>query len=323
MTIYDIAKVAGVSASTVSRVLNDKPGINARTRERVKRVLDKTGFSVNESARGLVEQSSRMIGILVSDIRNQHHISGAYMIEEYFRSRRQVSLIINAGGDVSAIASPLRTLASRRVNGLVLIGSVFQDEAVSSALQAIVPDIPVVMQNGVLDLPNVSAVLCDDRGGTMEATMHLHQSGRRHVAYINNNLTPSNNKKVGGYLEACQELGMEPVLVQTCSDAEDATAQLLDANPGLDGIIYSVDFLAAGGLRVIHKMGLRVPDDIAVLGTDDSPLARLLDPRLSSIDTKLEQLSHECALLLEEMMENGGVRKVKTIACSLALRETG
>ena len=79
LTIYDIAREAGVSASTVSRVINSRPGIRKSTRERVERILRESNFSVSEAARGLVNQTSRMIGILVSDIRNKHHIEGAYM----------------------------------------------------------------------------------------------------------------------------------------------------------------------------------------------------------------------------------------------------
>ena len=87
LTIYDIAKEAGVSASTVSRVINARPGIKKSTRERVEKILRDSNFSVSEAARGLVNQTSRMLGILVSDIRNQHHIEGAYMIEQHFMKR--------------------------------------------------------------------------------------------------------------------------------------------------------------------------------------------------------------------------------------------
>ena len=125
MTIYDIAKEAGVSGSTVSRVINNRPGINAETRKRVQAVLAKYDYSPDEAARGLVSRNSGMIGILVSDIRNLHYIEGAYIIEEKMLESGYCSIILNTGDDSSGRAGYIKLLASRRVKGAVLIGSSF------------------------------------------------------------------------------------------------------------------------------------------------------------------------------------------------------
>ena len=326
MTIYDIARQVGVSASTVSRVINKRPGINAKTREKVEKALRESNFSINEAAKGLVNQSSRMIGILVSDIRNQHHIEGAYMIEQYFLEKGYCSLLFNAGTDKEGMAGYIKLLSSRRVDALVLIGSIFQNDEVMLAIENYMPNVPVVMQNGILDLPNVSSVVSNDGQGAYDAVVHMYNKGKMNIAFINNNDTPSNLKKLAGYRRACGELGMKSREILRCEDSFSggaaATEELVRMYPDVDAILYSVDTLAAGGVRFLVDMGLSIPDDIALFGTDNSPFALITNPRLSSVDTKLRDLSNACADILSRAIEDRSYRKNIQIDCSLVLRET-
>ena len=306
MTIYDIARQVGVSASTVSRVINKRPGINAKTREKVEKALSESNFSINEAAKGLVNQSSRMIGILVSDIRNQHHIEGAYMIEQYFLEKGYCSLLFNAGSNKEGMAGYIKLLSSRRVDALVLIGSIFQNDEVMKAIGNYMQKVPVVMQNGILDLPNVSSVVSNDEQGAYDAVVHLYNKGKRNIAFINNNDTPSNLKKLAGYRKACSELGMENREILRCEDSFSggaaATDELVRMYPDVDAILYSVDTLAAGGVRLLIDKGFTIPDDIALFGTDNSPFALITNPRLSSVDTKLRELSNACADILSRVL---------------------
>ncbi len=284
LTIYDIAKEAGVSASTVSRVINARPGIKKSTRERVEKILRDSNFSVSEAARGLVNQTSRMLGILVSDIRNQHHIEGAYMIEQHFMKKGYCSLILNAGDTDESRAEYIRILSSRRVEAAVLIGSVFQSEKVRKAIIDYMPTTPIVFQNGEFDLSNVSSVVADETEGTAEAVRYLYNQGRRNIAYINSNDTPSNRKKIAGYDKACAELGLERILSVSGDSAEesaDTTERLISEHPELDAIIYAVDLLCVGGARRLLDLGKSIPKDIALIGTDNSPFSILANPRLS------------------------------------------
>ena len=325
LTIYDIAKEAGVSASTVSRVINARPGIKKSTRERVEKILRDSNFSVSEAARGLVNQTSRMLGILVSDIRNQHHIEGAYMIEQHFMKKGYCSLILNAGDTDESRAEYIRILSSRRVEAAVLIGSVFQSEKVRKAIIDYMPTTPIVFQNGEFDLSNVSSVVADETEGTAEAVRYLYNQGRRNIAYINSNDTPSNRKKIAGYDKACAELGLESILSVSGDSAEesaDSTEHLISEYPELDAIIYAVDLLCVGGARRLLDLGKSIPKDIALIGTDNSPFSILANPRLSTIDTKLFELSSACSDILEKAIENPSYTEHVVIRPSLVLRET-
>ncbi len=325
LTIYDIAKEAGVSASTVSRVINSRPGIKKSTREKVEKILKESNFSVSEAARGLVNQTSRMIGILVSDIRNQHHIEGAYMIEQHFMKLGYCSLILNAGDTDESKADYIRILSSRRVNAVILIGSAFQNSAVEEAIKDYIPNTPVIFQNGVFSLPNVSSVLSDDVAGTYEAAAYLYNNGHRHIAYVNGNDTPSNRKKVQGYEKAAEEFGFEPLIKVSEDSAEGSAAvteTLVNEYPEIDAIIYAVDLLGVGASRKLLDLGKRIPQDIAIIGTDNSPFSMLSNPRLSTIDTKLQDLSSACSEILEKAIENPTYREHLVITPSLVLRET-
>ena len=165
MTIYDIAKLAGVSASSVSRVVNKKPGVNPETRQKILKTMEKNNYSPNAIARGLVSQSSKTIGILVADIRNIHHTDGAYYIEKELIGLGYCCIILNTGDRDEDKVHAIDILNRRRVEGVVMMGSIFQCDAVKEAISQQMSDVPVAIVNGWLDLPNVYGILSDEQGG--------------------------------------------------------------------------------------------------------------------------------------------------------------
>ena len=325
MTIYDIAKEAGVSGSTVSRVINNRPGINAETRKRVQAVLAKYDYSPDEAARGLVSRNSGMIGILVSDIRNLHYIEGAYIIEEKMLESGYCSIILNTGDDSGGRAGYIKLLASRRVKGAVLIGSSFGTPDIEAAIQLHLPSVPVVIANGRLDLPNAYSVVADERGGVHEAASYLLKKGRKDIIYLDGLDTPSNAEKRCGYIAAMEEAGRACRVVGTDGTYHGALsvfASILDSGERVDGVIAAVDIIAMGAERAAYDRALRMPDDISIIGIDNSPYAELSTPRLSSLDTKLSQLSTACADTLLAVLGGREAERVSIIRPSLVIRET-
>ena len=165
VTIYDIAREAGVAASTVSRVINNKPGIKAETRKKVQDLLDKYNYTPDVAARGLVMQSTKMVGILIVDIRVTHHINSAFVIEQELTKRGYCSIIMSTGPEGENKSEYIRILEQRRVEGVILMGSMFATEQIKEAIQRHLSKVPVVIVNGYLDLPNVSGVLIDEDAG--------------------------------------------------------------------------------------------------------------------------------------------------------------
>ena len=134
MTIYDIAEIAGVSASTVSRVINNKPGVGLETRQKIMKLMENYNYSPNAIARGLVSRSSKTIGILVADIRNIHHIDGAYYIERELIAQGYCCIILNTGNEDADKVNAIEILHRRRVEGVVMMGSIFQCREVEEAV---------------------------------------------------------------------------------------------------------------------------------------------------------------------------------------------
>lgn len=325
MTIYDIAKEAGVSASTVSRVINNKSGIKKDTRIRVQEILDKYNFSVSETARGLVNRKAMMIGILISDIRYNHFAEGAYIIEEKFLEKGFCSLIFNTGFDDSKRAEYVKLLASRRVDGVVLIGSGFCSEEVRSAILSYMPDTPIVVANGEMDLENLSSVIADEVWGVGELVDRLYNEGRRKILYIGDKSSPSSMNKFQGYSDAITKYGLEPVYIEAKDrNAEcgyDVTYDYFSSEKA-DGIIYGVDILAVGGERALEDLKVNIPVDVSLYGIDNSLYSSIANPRLSSLDTKLELMSTICFEKLESAIDGNPVERITVIKPEIVERET-
>lgn len=327
MTIYDIAKKAGVSASTVSRVINNKSGIKKETRERIQRILEECHYSPNEAARGLVNQASKIIGILISDIRTTHHTEGVYYMEREFVKLGYCCIIMNTGSDEESKARYIKILNQRRVEAAVLIGSTFQCVAVKNAIQQYLPNTPVIISNGYMDLPNVYGVIADEQNGILNCVKLLADKGRKNLAFVIDKYTPSNKLKMLGF-----EMGVrqwcnqsKPLIVETKSsfrDSYETTIELMKQHPEVNGIIYVVDLLAVGGIRALQDMKIAVPGKVAVIGVDNSIYSEICYPTLTSLDNKLLDLSVAAARNLIYVLQNKHVIKNVMIISSINERES-
>lgn len=327
MTIYDIASALGVSASTVSRVINNKSGVHRETRKKVLRYLNEHHFSPNETARGLVNQASGIIGILVSDMRITHHTEGVYYMEREFVKLGYCCIIMNTGPAEEEKAAYVRILSQRRVEAAVLIGSTFQSDLVKRAIQEYLPATPIIIANGCLDLPNVYGIIADEQNGVSNCVKLLADRGKRKLAFVVDRYTPSNSLK---------QLGFETGARQWCPGAEfviwpsesgqqgacDATKALMSAHPDVDGIVYAVDLLAIGGLRALRELHIDVPGRVAVIGVDNSVYAETSVPPLTSLDNKLLDLSVIAARNLIDVIQNKPITKNIMIISSIVERET-
>jgi LacI family transcriptional regulator len=327
MTIYDIAKAAGVSASTVSRVINNKKGVHRKTRKRVQKYLEMYHYSPNETARGLVNQASKIIGILVSDMRTTHHTDGVYYMEREFVKLGYCCIIMNTGTKEEDKARYIQILDQRRVEAAVLIGSTFQSELVQQAIEKYLPKTPVIIANGYLDLPNVYGVIADEQAGVNNCVKFLADKNRRKLAFVIDHFTPSNKLK---------QLGFETGVSQWCDQSEhlvincmpslqgsyDATRKLMKEHPEVDGIVYAVDLLAAGGIRALCDMKIDVPEQVAVIGVDNSIYGEICFPRLTSLDNKLFDLSVTAAKNLMDVLQNKHVTKNMMVISSIVERES-
>ncbi len=329
MTIYDIAKEAGVAASTVSRVINNKPGIREETRKRVRDLLEKYHYTPNEAARGLVTQSSRSIGILIEDIRVSHHTESAYVIEQAMTARGYCCITLSTGPEEQKKREYVRILGQRRVDGAILIGSMLATEAVKESIEKHLKEIPVAIVNGALDLPNVHGVLTDEAGGIRSGVRLMAGKGKRKLAFIRDSCSPSNLEKENGFIAGMLELGrkredlwiyretdgpgracgdkgaVKPLRTtrESLREGYHMALKILEDHPDVEGMIFSIDLLAAGGIQALTERGVKVPGQVAVMGVDNTIYGELCSPRLTTLDNKLEQVSAAASRILLDALE--------------------
>jgi len=327
MNIYDIAKMAGVSASTVSRVINNKKGVKKETRELVQKYLDEYNYTPNATARGLVSKSSRMIGILISDLRTAYHTESVYNIEKEFTNQGYVCIIMSTGFDDKVRAKYIQILSQRQVEAMVLIGSTFQTENVKKAILKYSPSIPVVIVNGHIDLPNVYSVIADEQTGITNCVKYLSERNRMNLAFVIDNYTPSNKLKMKGFEDGVKQIyDREKPMVVKCESSfqgsYNATQELITDHPEIDGIIYVVDLLAVAGCRALHDMKVKIPKQVAVIGVDNSLYSKINLPSLTSLDNKLLDLSITSARIIIDALQNKHVAKKLMIISNLVERKT-
>ena len=309
MTIYDIAELAGVSASTVSRVINDKPGIGEATREKVKALLKEHNYTPDENARGLVNKNTKLIGIMLADIRSAHHTDLTYAVEKYLREKGYCGIILNAGSKAEEMVEAIRILEQRRVDGVLIIGSVFQNETVESGIKEHFANIPVVFANGRFELPNVYCVLVDECDGVVHCVDLLAKKQKGNAAFIGSLDTPSSQEKLKGFKRAMIRYGhSEESLVildgePSIENGYRLTQKLLSEYPRIQSVIYSEDLVAAGGMRAFWDAKVKIPDEMAVIGIDNTIYGELSCPQFTSLDNKMTEMASEAARILIDAIE--------------------
>ncbi len=328
MTIYDIAKIAGVSASTVSRVVNKKPGIKDETRQRIQQLLEEYGYTPNETARGLVNRFSRMIGILVEDIRYSHHVEIAYHIETKLRENGYSGLICNTGFTDEKKVDSIRLLEQRQVDGAILVGSTFQTDAVAYGIRTCLSRIPVVITNGYLDLPNVYGVLVDERDGVENCVELMYRKNHKKLAFVLPNHTPSNLAKQKGFISAMVQKGHtggDLWLYEKPTSLEGGyavTGAILMDHPDVEGIIFGEDLAAAGAIRALTDAGVKIPEQVAVIGVDDSLYGEICCPKLTSLNNMMLDTSIEAADILLAALEGRPCRHKSLLFSAIVERES-
>ena len=325
MTIYDIAREAGVSIATVSRVMNGGK-VGKATRIKVQAVLDSCDYQPSQVAKGLATRQSRCVAVMTMDIRDVHHAAIAYEIERTMATAGYSTILCNLGGTPARTGEYLRTLNAQQIIGVFFVGSIFVTPQCREYIAKYVPNIPILFANAVLPLPNAYGVLSDEEDGTYHAVKRLAQAGRCNIAFVNDDETESEEHKLNGYRRAIQECG----LPERCYRAERSieggqfvTTRILQQDPNTDAIVFSEDTTAVGCLHALQATGKRIPDEVAVIGCNNSVYCTICYPQLTSIDNSLHETGRMAAKQMIRLLNHeSDVEKTICLPCRLVLRDT-
>ncbi|MGC9468297.1 MAG: LacI family DNA-binding transcriptional regulator [Anaerolineae bacterium] len=311
LTIRQVAKLAGVSRSTVSRVLNDHPYVNPETREHVLQVIAETGFRPDPIARSLSGRNAGMIGFVIP-LANQslfEHPLFPYLVQSISRgcSDRDYTLTIFFPRSLEEEARLYRRISHRQfLEGLIVADTHTRAPLIS---ELFANKIPFVLR-GRHDDPRVSFVDVDDVGGAYRAVTHLMHMDRRRIALVTgpqNSVTAEDRKQ--GYLKALRERGIsvdEALMIHgdyTEASGYEAMQRLLPYTP--DAVFAASDLIALGCLAALHEEGTRVPEEVALVGFEDLPQAVTADPHLTTVRQPIQRAGALAVEMLIDVLENG------------------
>ncbi len=317
-TLERIAELAGVSRSTVSRVLNDDPHVRESTRARVLEVVERERFEPNRAARELASGRAGMIGVVIS-VDLAHLFSDPYFplvlkgIHDAARSRDLVvSLwIVEEGDDPHAVNKIAR---GSMLDGAIVAAGATNDPTVAALRST---SKPFVLLGRPADDPTLSYVDVDNRAAAAAATAHLLGLGRRRIATIAGpRFSIAAIDRRAGYLDALTRVGIEPdpdLVFESdfsAASAVEGTRRLLEHEP--DAIVAANDVMAVATMTELAAMGRWVPDDVAVVGFDDLPIAARANPPLTTVRQPIGQLASEALVALTELIHDpsSGPRQV-------------
>ncbi|MBC7327745.1 LacI family DNA-binding transcriptional regulator [bacterium] len=305
ITIKEIAKELGVSPSTVSRALRNHPAISEGTKKRVRETAERLGYRPNALARGLATRRSKTIGLIVLDISNPFYAEIAEGVEEVVSSNGYSLLLCNSGYDPEKESKYIGVLRERRVEGIII-----------TTLNVALPHIQDLWQNGPPFVPidwfpgDNPCVTTNNVEGARQAIEYLLSIGHRDIAYLAGpSQLPGAMDRVEGYRRALHKYGIpfrEELVIYENSTAKDGYKgfkELLERGVKFTALFCANDMVAIGAMRAAQEMGVRIPDDISLVGYDDIEIASLLSVPLTTVWQPRKEQGIMAANLLMEMLK--------------------
>lgn len=326
-TIKDIAEIANVSYATVSRALNNKYGVNEGTRRRILEIAERINYSPNAVARGLKSNRTFTLGLVIPDISNPFFPEVARGVEEQASERGYSVLLCNTDWNLEREEQYLRLLAERRVDGLLI-------SPVGAARHApwqedIFGELPVVfLANAPVETERPYVIIDNTRGGYL-ATSHLLLQGYERVAFVGaREGSGTVDRRLEGYREALAERGVPVDDSLVClgdfreHSGYEAARRLVAGRMCPDAVFAENDLLAVGVIHAVRERGLRVPEDVAVVGFDDIPLAAFPEIDLTTVAQPKEEMGRRAARLLTDAVAGAGTPSQIMLEPQLLVRGT-
>lgn len=307
VTIKDVALAAGVHPASVSRALNGQDKrVSAETRLRIQQAARDLGYQPNAIAASLRTKQTGLIGIIVPDIGNPLFSPLLQALEIALRRHGQMCLVIQTPEDPQERRQVVHALAGRQISGLLILASENDDPMLEAAAQFA---LPTVLVNRGHNERRFSRVINDDRESVRLVMEHLAELGHKRVGHIAGPTSASTgHARRQAFEEMLPALGMEGVAVaaKVCTREAglDAARELLANHEGITAIFGSNDLIALGILDALHERGLRIPEDVSVVGHNDMPFVDLIDPPLTTVRVATEEMGRQAVQLLMEHLAN-------------------
>ncbi|MGH9607073.1 MAG: LacI family DNA-binding transcriptional regulator [Terracidiphilus sp.] len=327
MDMRDIAKLAGVSSATVSRVINGSSAVRAETAERVQRVIAEYKFIPNGSATTLKYGRSSTYGLIIPDITNPFFPEFIQSFEGILAGTNRNMLMATTASHAPSMQRTIYRMLVSQVEGIALLASEIETEPIEAMMNN---RVPLVTMDRRLVGKGLSDVSVDSNSGMKQAVEHLSGLGHKRIGYIGGSAGPTiSDHRLNSFVRAMQGLGLavETELTREgnyrIGGGESAMLELLALKNRPTAIIAANDLTAIGSLRVIHRQGLSVPGDISIVGFDDIELSDIVYPPLTTLRLPRQELAKKFVGALEAFAPDPhGAGKQYKVETTLVVRSS-
>jgi LacI family transcriptional regulator len=327
-TIKDVARKANVSIATVSRVLNNQGGYSPKTKEKVLAAIKELGYQPNAVARGLINKRTKTIGILFPEVSNMFASKILHGVENVVNEQGSSVIVCNTASNGEKTMKYLQVLHEKRIDGVIFVSEVITDEYYKMLESMNIPIVLISTESYRYSLPYVKV---NDRHASYTATEYLIQKGHRNIGMISGNKNDmiAGQPRIDGYKEALLHNGIDikENYIVSCKgfgfkDGFYILPRLLHQAPDITAIFAASDEMAMGVISAAYKLGIKIPDDISIIGYDNLPLAEMAIPPLTTVAQPLEEMGEMAASMLFEMMDTGRTVESRIMPYQIIERET-
>jgi LacI family transcriptional regulator len=333
LNIKDIAKIAGVGVSTVSRVINNHPDVKAQTREKVLQIVEEYNYIPNNSARNLKRSDSKNIGVLVKGIHNPFFSKIVQSIEQRIDEEGYSLILHYSTGDCNSndIEAAIELVKEKKLKGLICLGGDFDDLNESQLIDL---EVPIVLSSTSIfenaNKENFSSVIIANEQSAFEAVKYLCELGHEKIGIIS---TGSEDRSIGklrfqGYKKALAKKQIEyneeflEIGEYTFESAFNAMNRLLDKDLGLTAVFVTSDIMAIGASKAILSRGLSIPHDISVMGFDGIEYAEFFHPSITTVKQPGQWMGEKSVEILFNLIKKKGKHQHIVLETELLERES-
>lgn len=331
MNIYDIAKLAGVSIATVSRVVNGSPRVSEKTRQKVLSVMEENNYTPNVFARGLGLDSMQIIGIICPDVADAYMARAVSFLERRLKEYGYDCILYCSGHEQQKKEEAVDLIMKKRIDALILVGSTYtgygdDDRSSVEYIRRAAERIPVFLINGKISGENIYSVYNQDEEAVYDAVSRLIRSGRKRILFLTDSRSYSVAQKMEGYERALRENGL-PVLGELKLLTENRIHQVRDIllarrTPEYDSVLATDDALAVGAVKCANAKGLKIPEEMSVIGYNNSEYSVCCEPELTTIDNTSEKLCNITIDNIMKLLKGADVPAEVPVECMLVKRCT-
>lgn len=330
LNIYDIAREAGVSIATVSRAINKPEKVKLETMKKIQSIIQKANYTPNALAQSLVLKSTRTIGVIIGSISNPFYGEMVRAIEDCASDKGYTILLGNTDNKFLEEEKYIDIFLKKKVDGIIFAGGRIMEERYDRHIQSAAKIVPVVLANHMMVGKNIYCILTDEAKGTGLAIEHLLSKGHKKIAYINgySNSYASTIKKEN-YIKTLLQNGIdidENLIVNAPNDempgGYTACEKLFGRSEELTAIFAANDLMAMGAMKYLMSKGLRIPEDIAVIGYDDIDMCNYYQPGLSSVTQNIRTLGESAVEILNDLLDEKEIKKITYFEPELVIRES-